>query len=123
LKLRTEPLTVHEDPRGVLVKAWPGPVQGEVYVVELRPGASRGHHLHPHGGEWFVPLQGEVLLRVLDPATGERAQMSLVGVRARVEAGQAHVLDNLGTETAWVLAVADGGPAEMGTQAYPLGPP
>ena len=107
----------------MLVKAWPGPVTGEVYVVELRPGASRGHHLHPDGGEWFVPLQGEVLLRVLDPATGARAAVPLVGIRARVEAGQAHVLENHGAATAWVLAVADGTPEAMGTLPFPLGPP
>jgi oxalate decarboxylase/phosphoglucose isomerase-like protein (cupin superfamily) len=120
--LRTEPLPRHEDPRGVLLKAWPRPVEGEVYVVELRPGTSRGHHRHPHGGEWFVPLVGAVLLVVESPE-GAREELWLRGLRARVEAGQAHALFNPGPETAWVLAVADRDPAAMGTEPQPIAPP
>lgn len=108
LTLRTEPLPVHRDARGALVKAWPAPVTGEVYAVELRPGQPRGHHLHRWGGEWFVPLSGRALLVVEDPATGARAEVVLDGrERVRVEAGQAHALLALDGAPAWVLAIAD----------------
>ncbi len=105
LKLQTEPVVIHRDGRGALVKAWPGPVSGEVYAVELRPGHPRGHHLHVHGGEWFVPLVGAAILVAVDPATGEQAIVRLAGVRVRVEAGIAHAL--FAEEPAWVLAIAD----------------
>ena len=64
LVIETEPIEIFEDPRGQLIKAWPRPHGGEVYVVELLPGHPRGNHLHHHGGEWFVPLQGEATLFV-----------------------------------------------------------
>ncbi|MDP6935577.1 MAG: WxcM-like domain-containing protein, partial [Myxococcota bacterium] len=96
-----------DDARGRLLKAWPRPVEGEVYVVELRPGHPRGHHLHRRGGEWFVPLSGRATLVVEQPETGDRAVVSLDRVRARVEPGQAHALFASGDESAWVLAIAD----------------
>lgn len=119
--IRTEPLGRHADERGVLVKAWPRPVTGEVYVVEIRPGQSRGHHLHRRGGEWFIPLEGRAILVVEDPATGERDQVVLDGVRARVEAGQAHAL--FADARAWVMAVADLPQGEDETVAFPVRPP
>jgi len=122
LVLRTEPLQIHADPRGDLVKAGPGPVAGEVYAVHLRPGQPRGHHLHRHGGEWFVVLQGRALLVVEDPATGARAELALDGLRARVEAGQAHALYAIGGP-ALVLALADRIHPEEGTEPWPLAPP
>lgn len=122
LDLRTEPLVVHADARGALLKAWPGPVPGEVYVVELHPGHPRGHHLHRHGGEWFVPLHGRALLVAEDPATGARAEVLLDGLRARVEPGQAHALYAVGGP-ALVLAVADVAHPDEGTEPWPLAAP
>ena len=107
MKVQVEPVQRHADGRGVLIKAWPGPVAGEVYVVELRPGHPRGHHLHRHGGEWFVPLVGTAVLVVEDPRTGAREEVRLDGVRARVEPGLAHALFAAGDAPAWVLAVTD----------------
>lgn len=107
LLLRTEPVVRHSDARGALIKAWPDAVSGEVYAVEILPGASRGHHWHARGGEWFVPLRGAALLVVVDPKTGDRAEILLDGLRARVEPGLAHALFCVGGAAAWVLAVAD----------------
>ena len=92
LNIQTERLTIHADPRGRLFKAWPRAHSGEVYVVEILPGTSRGHHFHIHGGEWFVPLVGHCILIVEDPQSRQRTVVSLDGIRARVEAGQAHAL-------------------------------
>lgn len=123
MHIRTEPVPNRGDARGALLKAWPRPVSGEVYVVEILPGGSRGHHLHTQGGEWFVALQGTVALVVEDPRDGSRAQVRLDGLRARVEAGQAHALFNLGTDVAWVLAIADVAHPDEGTVSCPVSSP
>lgn len=123
LNLQRQALTVHTDARGELIKAWPDAVAGEVYVVEIRPGCSRGHHLHRRGGEWFVPLQGAATLVVEDPATGDRAVLRLTGQRVRVEAGQAHALFAEGDAPALVLAVADLRPDQDETLPFPLARP
>lgn len=122
LTLRTEPVARIAGPTGQLIKAWPGPVEGEVYVVELRPGQPRGNHLHEHGGEWFLALSGRALLVVEDPATGRRAELLLDGLRARVEAGQAHALHAV-DGPALVLAIADVAHPHEGTHPWPLSPP
>lgn len=113
----------HLDARGALTKVWPGPVSGEVYAVELRPGCPRGHHLHRRGGEWFVPLVGVAILVVVDPSDGARAVVRLDGVRARVEPGQAHALFAADEAGAVVVAVADLRPDQDETLPWPVAPP
>lgn len=106
--LRLEPVTIHADPRGALIKAHPGPVAGEVYVVSAQPGAARGHHLHRDMAEAFVCLSGDCVLGLLDPLTGAHRHVPLpVGVRAWVPAGLAHALFNVGSEVLVVLACAE----------------
>ena len=117
------PLPVRRDARGALVKAWPAAAAGEVYAVEIRPGTSRGHHLHRRGGEWFVPLVGRAVLVVADPADGRRWELPLDGVRVRVPAGLAHAIFAAGEASAWVLAVADRRPEDDETAPHPLDPP
>ena len=123
LRIHTEELSIHSDARGRLIKAWPRACSGEVYVVELRPGEPRGHHFHVHGGEWFVPLMGSCILVVEDPHTLHRAVVPLDGIRARVEAGQAHALFSVGSQPALVLAVADLRHADEETVPYPVAAP
>lgn len=114
----------HVDVRGALVKLWPGPVTGEVYAVELRPGHSRGHHLHRRGGESFMALTGAAVLVVEDPATGrrERHELRPGGDRVRVEAGLAHALWAAGDEVSWVIAVADLEHADERTEPFRVAP-
>ena len=123
LDIQTEPLTTHPDRRGRLFKAWPRAHAGEVYVVEILPGTSRGHHFHVHGGEWFVPLLGTCTLVVEDPKTHQRAVVPLNDIRARVEPGQAHALFAHGSEPALVLAVTDHLHADEETIAHPVAAP
>lgn len=118
MPISVEPVTRFTDARGALIKAWPGPVSGEVYVVELLPGHPRGHHYHERGGEWFVPLSGAATLTVADPRTGAQEQVTLsVGERARVEPFQAHVLSASGGP-ALVAAIADFEHADEVTVPY-----
>lgn len=122
LILQSEPVPRLTDERGALVKCWPAAVTGEVYAVELRPGHPRGHHLHRHGGEWFLALRGRALLVVEDPATGARAEVELADRRVRVEPGQAHALFAIGGP-ALVLAIADCAHPLEGTEPWPVAPP
>lgn len=101
----TEPLTVHTDPRGDLIKAHPGAVAGEVYVITVAPGASRGHHRHHRMAEVFVALSGRGAVGVTDGRTTEHVPLD--GVRVRVEAGVAHAVFNTGPELLIVLAAAE----------------
>ncbi|MFH1468406.1 MAG: hypothetical protein ABIO70_28715 [Pseudomonadota bacterium] len=105
--LRVEPLVVHIDARGALYRAFPHPVGGEVYLVSFAPGASRGHHLHRHSGEWFAGIQGEPLLVVADPASGARRVIPLAEQRVRVPAGLAHAIFAPPGEACLVAAAMD----------------
>ena len=116
--IQTQPVEQFDDARGALIRAWPQGVSGEVYVVELRPGAPRGNHLHRAGGEWFIALIGRPWLEVVDPASGARQRLSLRGLRARVPAGIAHALGVEDDGPAWVLAVTDRPHAALETQPF-----
>ena len=120
--LRTEPLSVHEDVRGQLLKAHPGAVAGEVYVVTTLPGQARGHHYHRHMGEWFVAVAGQGEVRAQSPETGETATVSLAGVRVYVPPGVAHVLVNTGATPLIVVACAEQShdPADVVPWTVPL---
>lgn len=106
------PLQIHRDQRGTLWRAFPHPVAGEVYVITIEPGASRGHHRHPEQGEWFAGLEGDPVLVVERPGTPDagapaRWTISLRDHRVRVPAGLAHAIFARGSETARVVAGMD----------------
>ena len=103
------PVQTFPDTRGVLEKLCPEPVLGEVYLVRVAPGASRGHHLHHQMGEWFTALSGRGVLGLLAPETGERVHLSLEGVRVYVPPGVAHALFAAAGEPWVVLACAERG--------------
>ena len=101
------PMPIHADARGELLKLQPELVPGEVYAVVARPGAARGHHLHPHMAEVFAAVGGEGALSAVHPESGERAWVPLKGVRVRVPAGVAHAIVNTGTTDLVVVAMAE----------------
>ncbi len=103
--IRREPVQTFADHRGTLFKVWPGPVTGEVYAVELRPGHPRGFHTHTHGGEWFSVLRGKVWLVAEDLEAGTRSVLRLEQDRVYVPAGIAHAL--FCDEPSLVLAIAE----------------
>ena len=105
--LRIEPIARHADERGELLKLLPMAVSGEVYLVKAHPGASRGHHVHHHCGEWFAPISGQGLLRAICPRTQRVEEIPLEGVRVYVPAGWAHAIFNTGDSDLLVLALAD----------------
>jgi len=114
-----ERVTTFADSRGELLKILPFPVTGEVYVVSLEPGASRGHHLHRRANEWFVGLEGNPTL-VVETAAGRRL-LPLQGRRVRVPAGLAHAL--FATERALVACAMDHGHDPEDVVAHPVEAP
>ncbi len=119
---RTEAITRFVDARGALIKAWPGPVAGEVYAVELLPGHPRGHHFHRHGGEWFLALAGRPVLVTENPDGSDRRIQRLDGVRVFVPPGIVHALF-ADEGPALVLAIADRLPDDDVTLPHRLAPP
>ncbi|MBK9368312.1 MAG: hypothetical protein IPN01_18730 [Deltaproteobacteria bacterium] len=104
------PVQTFTDPRGVLEKLHPEPVLGEVYLVRVAPGASRGHHLHRRMGEWFTAISGRGVLGLFAPETGELEHLPLHGARVYVPPGVAHALFAEVGDAPWVvLACAEGG--------------
>ena len=119
--IQAEPRARHEDGRGWLQKIITGPQLGpefgEVYVVRAEEGARRGDHLHRLMGEWFVVVQGEGVLAVLDPED-ERVEQRSLSARTPeacyVRAGLAHVLvGGPGGMTVIAVAEANHDPADV----------
>lgn len=122
-ELRQEPIVVHADHRGRLLKVWPHAVTGEVYAVELRPGHPRAHHIHQHGGEWFVALRGTPLLVTEHPDVPDSRRVTrLSGARVYVPCGLAHALF-ADDEDALVLVIAEVNHPDEITVPHPLAPP
>ena len=121
--LRIEPIERHSDARGELLKLLPTAVPGEVYLVKAVPGASRGHHVHQHCGEWFALLSGQGLLRTICPETQAIQDVELQGVRVYVPAGWAHAIFNTGDDDLWVLAMADKPYDPSDSQPHPVPAP
>lgn len=97
------PRTRHADARGWLLKAIDGrephlpAYTGEVYVTMAVPGQVRGNHYHRLASEWFTLLEGQALVVLADPATGERRELRLSASEPTtlfVPAGVAHVFVN-----------------------------
>ena len=91
-RMNVEPLEMYVDGRGTLYKAFPHAVGGEVYLISIEPGLSRGHHLHHARGEWVAGITGNAVLVVADPDTEERRSFPLAGRRVWVPAGLAHAI-------------------------------
>ena len=105
--VRGEALQRHSDPRGTLTKLFPRPVPGEVYIVSLQPGVSRGHHLHLRSWECFAALQGSPLLVLARPGQAARRVISLAGMRVFVPAGLAHAIFAPASERCLVAAAME----------------
>lgn len=101
--LRFIPRRKLSDERGWFLKVIDGaeadmpPHVGEVYLTHAVPGQARGNHFHPRTAEWFTVVAGRALLRVEDPASGERGEWWLDADDPQtvfIPAGLAHVFIN-----------------------------
>lgn len=84
-------------PQGELAQIHDGP-DGMRYIafVELRAGAVRGNHFHKVKQEWFYVCQGEVLLKVGDPASDARETIPVrAGDLVFIPPGVAHSISTV----------------------------
>jgi dTDP-4-dehydrorhamnose 3,5-epimerase-like enzyme len=114
--IRPEPLPLHSDDRGDLVKVLTASrlgqdnAFGEIYLIRTRTGEVRGNHYHEQTCEWFLALQGRMRIRLALPGTDltaefvlDSAQPAILQVPARV----AHALTPEGKEETLLMAYAD----------------
>ena len=88
------------------------------HLVSIRPGHSRGHHLHPGHEEWLYPFHGNGVL--VWEAAGQIRERLISGGRTliRIPPRVAHAVTNPGPEILYLLAwrePAGKGPTEPET--------
>jgi oxalate decarboxylase/phosphoglucose isomerase-like protein (cupin superfamily) len=118
------------DARGLSFFPWPGRArdpQGLLdtfHLISIRPGQSRGHHLHPGHGEWLYPFHGRAVF-TWEAAPGRIMERVIHGDRTLVHIppGLAHAVTNPGPEILYLLAwrqVSGPGPTDPETVPHPL---
>ncbi len=110
----SHPLTITRDDRGQLrriyrsTRARSHPPLKEVYIVSMRPGTSRGGHIHRRKHEVVVALRGRVrfatMREVLDHG-GVRLLLPLDTV-IHIPPGTFHEFTNVGTTDAELLVLS-----------------
>lgn len=95
------------------------------HLISIRPGQSRGHHLHPGQAEWLYPFHGNAVL-TWEAAPGQIRERVIAGDRTLVHLppGLAHAVTNPGPEILYLMAwreQAGEGPTESETVPRPLG--
>jgi len=93
-----------------LADLWPEPIAGirNVHLVELKPGAVRGNHVHREMNEGIVILSGPC--RVVLEAAGERHEESCAAdhpVLFLMPPGVAHAFHNLSDKPIHLVCLAD----------------
>ena len=94
------------------------------HLISIRPGQSRGHHLHPGHGERLYPFHGRAVF-TWEAAPGQIREQVINGDRTLVHIppGLAHAVTNPGPEILYLLAwreVSGPGPREPETIPHPL---
>jgi oxalate decarboxylase/phosphoglucose isomerase-like protein (cupin superfamily) len=119
------------DDRGLGFFPWqgrlkaPGDLAATFHLVSIRPGQSRGHHLHPGQAEYLYPFHGRAVL-LWEPAPGQVRERVIAGDRTliHIPPGLAHAVTNPGPELLYLLAWredAGPGPGAPETVPHPLG--
>jgi len=121
---------IKADPRGMSFFPWQGRLQapGELpstfHLVSIRPGQSRGHHLHPGQAEYLYPFHGRAVF-TWEAAPGQLRERVISGETTliHIPPGLAHAVTNPGPEILYLLAwreVSDLAPGEPETIPHPL---
>ena len=121
---------IKADPRGMSFFPWQGRLQapGELpstfHLISIRPGQSRGHHLHPGHAEYLYPFHGRAVF-TWEAAPGQVRERVISGDRTliHIPPGLAHAVTNPGPETPLPPGLAGGsgpGPGEPETIPHPL---
>jgi oxalate decarboxylase/phosphoglucose isomerase-like protein (cupin superfamily) len=122
---------IKTDARGMSFFPWQGglPAAGDLlasfHLISIRPGQSRGHHLHPGHTELIHPFHGAAVF-IWEPAPGQVRERAISGDRTliHIPPGLAHAVTNPGPEILYLLAwrqTAGLGSADPDTIPHPLG--
>lgn len=57
---------------------------GELYLVRVEPGQTRGCHYHERTTEWFCLIEGRATLQLADLDSGERCAVEMDGAEPAV---------------------------------------
>jgi quercetin dioxygenase-like cupin family protein len=119
-----------EDRRGLSFFPWRGRLEQpqdlprSFHLVSIRPGQTRGNHLHPGHEEWLYPFHGlGIIIWPAAPGTVREQVVSGNRTLIRIPPGVAHALRNPGPEMLYLLAWrerAGDGPEEPETLTHPL---
>ena len=122
---------IKADDRGMSFFPWqerlqaPGDLLPTFHLVSIRPGQSRGHHLHPGHAEWLYPFHGRAVL-TWEAAPGQVRERVISGDRTliHIPPGLAHAVTNPGPELLYLLAwreATSNRHADPDTVPHPLG--
>jgi quercetin dioxygenase-like cupin family protein len=102
---------IHRDARGMSFFPWQGRLKqtGDLlrtfHLISIRPGHTRGNHLHPGHAEWLYPFHGDGVL-FWQEASGQAQERLISGdsTLILVPPGIAHAVKNPGPEILYLLA-------------------
>jgi oxalate decarboxylase len=93
----------------VTVKEFPISTTISAALMELKPGALREPHWHPHANEWFYLLSGRVRVGIFGSAGRARVEEFSPGDVGYVPQGFAHYIENGSEEMSRILVAFDKG--------------
>jgi oxalate decarboxylase len=93
----------------VTVKEFPISTTISANVLDLKPGALREPHWHPHANEWLYLISGKVRVGVFGSHGRARAEDFNAGDVGYVPQGFAHYVENIGDGPCRVLIAFDSG--------------
>jgi dTDP-4-dehydrorhamnose 3,5-epimerase-like enzyme len=123
---------IKADDRGMSFFPWQGRLRAPAelpstfHLISIRPGHSRGHHLHPGQAEYLYPFHGSAVF-TWEAAPGQVRERVISGDRTliHIPVGMAHAVTNPGPEILYLLAWreaegAGAGSGEPETIPHPL---
>jgi len=97
--VETTKLTTISDRRGALTELFRGD-WGQINLVEVAPGATRGGHRHNNTNEIWVFLYGQGHVCIEGAVSGGVVELDVSrGSRIVIDAGVGHAIRNTGPET------------------------
>jgi len=74
------PLDIKQDDRGMLYEAFPSD-GGQIFVITINPGFTRGNHYHKRKVEKFIVVSGSATIACRNRGTGAYKSCRLLGER------------------------------------------
>jgi oxalate decarboxylase len=98
--------------RRVSVKEFPVSKTVTGVILDLKPGALREPHWHPHANEWFYLISGQVRVGLFGSHGRYRSEDFATGDAGYIPQGFAHYVENTGDTTCRLLVTFDKGEYE-----------